>query len=458
MSVGLPMRNKCRNMHQFQILHISDLHIRDNEDFDCRLVLDSLIERVRSDINEGIKPEIVIVNGDIAFKGIATEYRLAKTFFDKLLSCLKLPKERLFIVPGNHDVNRDKFRPGDIPAYKNMRELNDQLENKNHRKNLLKGMNDYFKFIRENYPHLKSKHGNLIPFVTHYRSECGKNIGIIGLNSAWMCRISPDKEKIAIGEYQVKMAIDELEEKENIDIGIICFHHFLDWLWQKDRNRCRHYFNNSVLLAGHLHDAAGGLIKDLDGTLYQFQAGGSYLGSESDWPQRYHYIMFDWEKNHIKLDFRKYVKEKRIWCLDGETGDDGTKILEMIYAGSKYSESSPVYPIVNTPGPFQPGGGLPEDAVSYIKRKCDDELAQFIESKEKKLIAINGDFEIGKSSLLNRIMHVPFLAKNNWRKYFCDVQGVNPSELKNFVEFFSGNSAPVLNVKSIPGKPWTFSC
>jgi predicted phosphodiesterase len=436
MSVGLPMRNKPGDVNQFQILHISDLHIRDIEDFDCSLVLDPLIERVRLDIKDGIKPGIVIVTGDIAFKGIAPEYRLAKVFFDKLLACLKLPNERLFIVPGNHDVNRDKYKLGEEPSYKDMRELNIHLENKGHRQALLKGMKDYFKFIHKNYPHLKSKHGNLIPFVVNYRCECGKNIGIIGLNSAWMCRKLPDKGNIAIGEYQVKKALDELEEKGNIDIGINCFHHPLEWLWHADRNRCRRFFNNSVLLAGHLHDAAGGLIKDLDGTLYQFQAGGSYLGSESDWPQRYHYITFDWKENHIKLDFRKYVKERRKWCLDGETGDDGTKILEMIYARSKHSEISLRYPIGKTSGPFQPGGGLPEDAVSYIKRKCDDELVQFIESKEKKLIAINGDFEIGKSSLLNRVMYVPFLANNNWKKYFCDVQGVSPSELANFVEYF----------------------
>ena len=125
-------------MNQFQLLHISDLHIKEKEDFDRSLVLDSLIERIKLDINKGFRPEIVIVTGDIAFKGIAPEYRLARVFFDKLLSCLELPKERLFIVPGNHDVNRNEYRPNDIPTYKNIQELNEQLENENYRQDLLR--------------------------------------------------------------------------------------------------------------------------------------------------------------------------------------------------------------------------------------------------------------------------------------------------------------------------------
>lgn len=432
-------------MHQLQILHISDLHIKEKEAFDRSLVFDPLIERIKFDKKEGIKPEIVIITGDIAFKGITPEYEIAKAFFDKLLDCLGLTNDRIFLVPGNHDVNRDKYRPGDIPAYKNMRELNSQLENEDHRKDLLKGMNDYFKFIHENYPHLKSKHGNIIPFVINYKSECVKNIGLIGLNSAWMCRKSPDRGNIAIGEYQVKKAMEELEEKGDMDIVINCCHHPLDWLWQKDRNRCRRYFNNSVLLAGHLHDAAGGLIKDLSGALHQFQSGGAYLGSESDWAQRYQYITFDWQGNHIRLDFRKYDKEAPKWCLDGETGNDGKIEFEMIQTNVKKSKNVVKYVGTLSSNPFRIAGTLPLNATSYIERECDSELAERIKSNKKKLIAIHGEWEIGKSSLLIRVMHLPFLASGNWDRYLLDIQDFFPFE--NLMEYFFKGLSDEVNCK-----------
>jgi 3',5'-cyclic AMP phosphodiesterase CpdA len=90
--------------NQFQFLHISDLHISNDETSDRAVVLDPLIERVRDDRKAGINPEIVIVSGDIANTGAEAEYEQAKVFFDDLLRCLDLPPEHLFMVPGNYDV------------------------------------------------------------------------------------------------------------------------------------------------------------------------------------------------------------------------------------------------------------------------------------------------------------------------------------------------------------------
>ena len=321
------------NTETFQILHISDLHINDSkkELFDRSVVLEPLIERVKQDQKNNFHPEIIVVTGDIAFKGIKAEYDLAKVFFDDLLAALDLDNNRLFVVPGNHDVNREKYRPTAVLRYDNMRALNDELEN--YRKDLLKGMLDYFNFTDTYLPHLKSIHGRLIPFVNTFDAKCGKRIGLVGLNSAWMCRKSDDKGTIAIGEFQVTRAMEELEEKGEVDLQVVLFHHPLDWLWVDDKNICRQHLNDSILLSGHLHDVAGGYLNDLNGSIYQFQAGGAYLGTKSGWPGRFHYITHDWGVNEIRLDFRRFVKNQRKWSVDSETGDDGKKVFEMIGRG-----------------------------------------------------------------------------------------------------------------------------
>lgn len=99
------------------------------------------------------------------------------------------------------------------------------------------------------------------------------------------------------------------------------------WLWGHDREKNRHFLNDKLILCGHLHKTAGGYYSDLDGSLYQFQAGGIYLGSESDCPARFHFIAFNWKENRIRLNFRKFAKEKRKWSVDAETGDDEQKTL-----------------------------------------------------------------------------------------------------------------------------------
>jgi predicted MPP superfamily phosphohydrolase len=315
----------------FQILHISDLHINDTEEdkFDRSVVLERLIERVKQDQKNNFHPEIIVVTGDIAFKGIKAEYYLGKIFFDDLLAALALENNRLFIVPGNHDVNRKEYRPTEVLQYANIRELNKELEN--YRKDLLKGMVDYFDFTETHLAHLKSIHGRLVPFVNTFDAKCGKRIGLVGLNSAWMCRKSPDERTVAIGEFQVKTAMEELKKKKGeIDLQVVLFHHPLDWLWPPDRKICRKYLDNSILLSGHLHDVEGGYLNDLNGSIYQFQSGGAYLGTESDLPCRFHYITLDWGANKIRLDFRRFVKDQHKWSVDGETGDDGQKVFKMI--------------------------------------------------------------------------------------------------------------------------------
>ncbi len=316
--------HKIVKMSTFQLLHISDLHIEVSEEFDRSLVLDPLIEQVRRDIKNGFRPELLIVSGDIAKRGLREEYKAAKVFFDELLACLDLPQESLFIVPGNHDVNRSKFNPSNtIPNYNNMRALNEELENVNYRADLFKGMEEYFDFVEDNYKHLICNHDRLVPFTRLYEAHCGKRIGLVGLNSAWMCRTSPDEKKIAIGEFQIKKAMAELNKNEHIDLRINIFHHPLSWLRPDDRKICKQYFDDSILLTGHLHDPDAVSIEDLDVKLYQFQAGGAYLGSDSQWPARFQYVTLDWKNNFMRLDFREY--KDRAWSIASTIGDKGKK-------------------------------------------------------------------------------------------------------------------------------------
>ncbi len=124
-------------------------------------------------------------------------------------------------------------------------------------------------------------------------------------------------------------ALEELAKQEETDLSLYLFHHPLAWLWEKDRRICRNLLDRSIVLCGHLHDAAGGYFHDLDGSLFQFQAGAAYLGADSEYPNRYQHITIDWGANCILLDFRKFNRDKRTWVLDGETGEDGTKTIPL---------------------------------------------------------------------------------------------------------------------------------
>jgi HAD superfamily hydrolase (TIGR01509 family) len=99
------------------LLHISDLQFGHNHRFgnlavgDPEAGSDTLFERMavaldeRSD--EGMVPDAIVVSGDLAEQGKPKEFKDAREFLSKLATRLAIPRSRVVMVPGNHDVNWD---------------------------------------------------------------------------------------------------------------------------------------------------------------------------------------------------------------------------------------------------------------------------------------------------------------------------------------------------------------
>jgi predicted MPP superfamily phosphohydrolase len=101
--------------NKFSILHISDLHKRDEDDYNN--VLQSLKDDCDIYTKDHFlkKPEIIVVSGDIIKGGtpneIITQYAQTNEFLNKLADFfLANDKTRMIIVPGNHDIDWNKSR------------------------------------------------------------------------------------------------------------------------------------------------------------------------------------------------------------------------------------------------------------------------------------------------------------------------------------------------------------
>ncbi|MES3020372.1 MAG: metallophosphoesterase [Pseudomonadota bacterium] len=100
-------------MPKLRILHISDLHAGQESlvSWRFRRVLGkSWIDNLEV-ICAATPPDIVCFTGDIAQSGQAAQYDEASLFLDATLSALKLGKDKLFVVPGNHDIARSINQP-----------------------------------------------------------------------------------------------------------------------------------------------------------------------------------------------------------------------------------------------------------------------------------------------------------------------------------------------------------
>src|SRR4051794_5293139 len=107
-------------MYRLRILHISDLHergSRESEQWRRRRVLGPAWEDNLTELLQDGAIDLVCFTGDAADWGKDEEFTAAADFLGAICERVGVPLERLFVIPGNHDVNR-KVRED---VWKNMR-------------------------------------------------------------------------------------------------------------------------------------------------------------------------------------------------------------------------------------------------------------------------------------------------------------------------------------------------
>src|SRR6185503_1220723 len=111
----------------FTWIHLSDIHIGHGDAghrADQGLVLAALREDIAGGSARGLpRPDALLVTGDIAFSGNGVvrapdtesrEYERARAFLLGVAGAVGLDARAVFVVPGNHDVNRGADRDRNV--------------------------------------------------------------------------------------------------------------------------------------------------------------------------------------------------------------------------------------------------------------------------------------------------------------------------------------------------------
>lgn len=94
------------------LIHISDIHFREpdclNPDTDAdRPFRTKLIHDAHDQVSRlGVPADAILIGGDVAYKGHPREYEAAFEWIKELAAATRCPIERVFTIPGNHDVDR----------------------------------------------------------------------------------------------------------------------------------------------------------------------------------------------------------------------------------------------------------------------------------------------------------------------------------------------------------------
>lgn len=222
------------------------------------VVLSAMATSVRLMRTQGSTLDFILATGDLAFSGNPDEYKLVATFFDELVDATGVPKEHIFCIPGNHDVDRERQRlcfKGARSTLTSPNAVDPILAPDDNLSTLAMRQQAYREFQKTYFgAQERTATRDGLAYVAKVTIE-DVTIAVVGLNSAWLSEGGEsDHGNLLIGERQALNAF-EIANSLNPHIVIGMAHHPLHLLRDFDRNAvtrriadCCDFFH-----CGHLH-------------------------------------------------------------------------------------------------------------------------------------------------------------------------------------------------------------
>ncbi len=321
----------------FRVLHISDLHASPSDAWRRERVLGEAWDKNLDELRAEGDFDLVCFTGDVATAGAAPEYDLATRFVDELLARVGLPRERFFVVPGNHDVERGVERErwarvraqlGDCEATRVARWAAGQGALPGFVEGdlaaLLSRQMQYRRWVREGLGRAAldpaaSPHGQLGYRATLSLPGRPFDVHVLGLDSAWLCGDDNDAGKLRLTDAQIGRLATDAEGRPLRGFRLALLHHGLDELADAGRSRALLAEYADLVLRGHFHEPAAVEWANPDRRLRQLVAGCLY---ESDrYPNACQAIRVttDGDGRPLRYDvrFRAWSTEGGFWYDDG---------------------------------------------------------------------------------------------------------------------------------------------
>lgn len=353
---------------KLRYLHLSDLHFQEM-DINAPGWPDSALDqhRVTRDLVEYLGREageldFIAITGDIAQSATREQYIVAARFCERLLEATGVPKERLYMVPGNHDLDRRKVSKSQQRVYRvdKMDELDDLLRDPV-QVPLLQGkfaeFNDFVHQVtgRRMFEGKESFH--FYEPLDLDKGDATLRVNVLGLNSALLAGYDgDDKEKLALGMAQVDLALSQRDADAPLSIAL--FHHPFGCMASLDEV-CESKLRTQLdlLHTGHMHRARNVCERDSSGIAVSVTAAASW--HEKERPLRFSIVEVDLGNGQGRVHHHKYLDEHQDWFRDHDLNarePDGAFPFEVEAVRER---------------PLLPGGeGADDDGLSQIPEQA----------------------------------------------------------------------------------------
>ena len=341
-------------------LHLSDLHLCEPKTgWDAHRVLDPLIKDLRHmEKAHGLLPQLIFFTGDAAFgdyssgpgSTLTEQYQGIETFLLEVRQAftVEISKANLFLVPGNHDVDRSEVTEAQtywIEQQSDPDKITQLIQGgKKEWKQFMERLTLYRQFLQDHdYTHLLNDSERLI--YAEVREINGVKVGIGGFNSAWNCSRDNEKSKLWLGgNWQNGTIVRKLKE-QNSDLNLALIHHPPGWFVEQEDSKMRTQMERDFDFFLHGHEHQGWVNAGIDGHV-RIAGAACYEGAGNE--NGYNFVRLNLETGEAEIWLRKFEGEGGGWIPrvigNKKTTNDGLWLLKDLHSLKKFKKSaSPSY-------------------------------------------------------------------------------------------------------------------
>lgn len=299
----------------FSWLHLSDLHLKSSNSWESDEVINGLLKDLRS--WKETTPDAIIFSGDCVFgtstgEDIAEQFVQFAEFIERIRNCFSptIALDAVFIVPGNHDVERNVVTESNTHYLHDPKRTLDEI--RNHLQNnsadcqqWLARLTKYRQFLKKfKFDHL----GHEDPHLLWQKLMHDGAVSITGFNSAWSSCQNREKSKLWMaGDWQIGTRRKELKS-DQIKIAVV--HHPCNWLTEFEDPDFKMNLEQSfdIILHGHEHSAfvspnsAGGIT---------VSAGACY--DRSHYERGYSFGIIHHDRSAGSIHLREWDRRGKGW-------------------------------------------------------------------------------------------------------------------------------------------------
>ncbi len=277
----------------FTWLHLSDIHFGQGREHkqatqeSVMLAIPEAIKRVRTEHREALRSiDAVLVTGDIAFSGHEAQYASAHNWLYEVTRACEVELDRVFAVPGNHDVDMKPNATTDaiVAALRSDRARLAQFWNTPHIDPIVHRQAAFWKFAKQLAPvdqlepHFNGWWSKDLPLPD------GRKLALVGLNTALLSTLGDDEptRSLALGQPQItavkKLLLDESR------IAVLLSHHPFAGDWLADAADATNALaaRAALHICGHVHDASLLSIQNSSGQIFTTLWAGATQQAGSD--------------------------------------------------------------------------------------------------------------------------------------------------------------------------------